>query len=384
MSETRKIYNFMVIIILLTYNILYRFVILNYFRNEESIITSIFFIILFIVSLAMYGYTKSKLNHAKKRVVKIATLTVIIGIGLTYAFGAFSGFLKNGYSLAIINIIKNTFPPIFIIVFTEMFRYNFIRSNKDKFSMIVIITILLSILEIQISVSPTVKWGLQEIFIFVTTLIIPIIAKNMLLGYLTYEVGYQPCLIYRLILELYIYFVPYVPKMGDYIKSMFGLCLPMAVYMYSSREIDEEDYGEEKEFRQKNSKLAKIPAYIFVFVFVALVSRVFPVFAVGIGSGSMTGALNKYDAAVAYRVGENSIKENDIIVFQTQDKIIIHRVVEIEEINGAKHFRTKGDVSATRDSFDTTIDKVYGKVFLRVPYIAYPSVWLTEQMEKHK
>ena len=244
-------FNFMVITILITYNILYRLVVLRFFRNEEAIITSVFFIILFIASLAMYGFSKSKLNHAKKRVLKIVTLSVIIGIGLTYAIGAFVGFLRNGYSLAIVNIIKNTFPPIFIIIFTEMFRYNFIRSNKDKFSMIVIFTILLSVLEIQISVSPTVKWGLQEIFVFVTTLIIPIIAKNMVLGYLTYEVGYQPCLIYRLILELYIYFVPYVPKLGDYLKSMFGLCLPMIVYMYSSREIDEEEYGEEKEFSRK-------------------------------------------------------------------------------------------------------------------------------------
>lgn len=139
-----------------------------------------------------------------------------------------------------------------------------------------------------------------------------------------------------------------------------------------------------KNFRGKKSKIAQIPMYIFVFVVVALISRVFPVFAVGIGSGSMTGALNKYDAAVAYKVRENDIKQNDIIVFQTQDKVVIHRVVEIEEINGAKYFRTKGDVSATRDNFDITIDKVYGKVFLRVPYIAYPSVWLTEQMAKHK
>lgn len=98
----------------------------------------------------------------------------------------------------------------------------------------------------------------------------------------------------------------------------------------------------------------------------------------------MTGAINKGDAAIAIKVPEENINVNDIIIFQTQDKTLIHRVVKIEEIDGIKHFRTKGDVNGTRDNIDVTIKKVYGKTFLRVPYIAYPSVWLTEQMEKHK
>ena len=105
---------------------------------------------------------------------------------------------------------------------------------------------------------------------------------------------------------------------------------------------------------------------------------------IGIGSESMTGAINKGDAVIAIKVKEENIQENDVIVFQTQDKVLIHRVVEIENIDGVNHYRTKGDANGTRDNIDITMDKIYGEVKLRIPCIAYPSVYLTEFMQKHK
>lgn len=384
MNKKQNIYNYIIILFLIIYNFVYQFVILKLFKNEESTITSVFLIILFIASVIMYSFAKSKLNPAKKKATKRVGIIVVLAIAVTYCVGAFVGFLRNGYSLALINIIKNTYAPIFIAVFTELFRYNFIRANKNKFKMTVILTILLAILEMQMNMAVVKHWGLQEIFIVATTIVIPAIAKNMILSYLSFEVGYQPCLIYRLILELYIYFVPYLPKFGDYLNSMFGLILPMVVFMYASEDVEYEQNTVTPEFIEKKSKLVKVPMYIVIFTLIALISRVFPIFMIGIGSESMTGALNKGDAVIACKVKEENIQVNDIIVFQTQDKILIHRVVEIENINGVNHYRTKGDINGTRDNVDITMDKIYGEVYLRIPYIAYPSVWLSEFMQKHK
>lgn len=383
MDKKQNIYNYIIIAVLVIYNLVYKFVILKLLKNGELAITSVFFILLFITSVIMFGFSKSKLNPSKKRITKLVNIIVIVSIGVTYCIGTFVGFLKNGYSLAIINIIKNTLAPIIIVIFTELFRYNIIRVNKNKFKMVVAVTILLTILEIQMNIAVVLSWGLQEIFIVLTTLVIPIIAKNMVLSYLSYEVGYQPCLIYRLILELYIYFVPYLPKFGDYLNSMFGLIFPMVVFMYASENIEEEQGNSVPEFIEKKSKLVKVPMYAVIFVAIALISRVFPIFVIGIGSESMTGALNKGDAVIACKVKEKNIQVNDIIVFQTQNKILIHRVVEIENIDGINYYRTKGDVNGTRDNVDVTIDKIYGEVYLRIPYIAYPSVYLTEFMQKH-
>ena len=384
MNKKQNIYNYIIILFLIIYNFVYQFAILKLFKNEEAVITSVFLIILFIASVIMFGFSKAILNPAKKKATRRVGIIIILAIAVTYCIGAFVGFLRNGYSLAPINIIKNTYAPIFIAVFTEAFRYNFIRANKNKFKITVILTILLTILEMQMNMAVVLNWGIQEIFIVATTLVIPIIAKNMILSYLSYEVGYQPCLIYRLVLELYIYFVPYLPKFGDYLNSMFGLILPMVVFMYTSEDVEYEQNTVTPEFIEKKSKLVKVPMYIVIFTAIALISRVFPIFMIGIGSESMTGALNKGDAVIACKVKEENIQVNDIIVFQTQDKILIHRVVEIENIDGVNHYRTKGDVNCTRDNVDITMDKIYGEVKLRIPYIATPSVWLSEFMQKHK
>ena len=382
MSKKQNLFNYIIIAVLIIYNIVYKFIVLELFKNKEIIITSIFYILLFIVSVIMFGYSKSIQNTLKKRVNKTVTIIAIVGIILTYCVGVFVGFLKNGYSYAIINLIKNILPPTLIIVFTEMFRYNIIRSNKNKFKIIIIFTILITILEMQMKMAVVTNWSLKEVFIVTTTLAIPIIAKNMLLSYLNYEVGYQPCLIYRLILELYIYIVPYLPRFGDYLTSMFGLVLPMIAFIYSSENIDEYQGNSIPEFKEKRLNFIKVPIYIVIFTFILLISRVFPIFMIGVGSESMMGAINKGDAVIACKVKEENIQENDVIVFQTQDKILIHRVVEIENINGTMHYRTKGDANTSRDNIDVTIDKIYGKSYIKIPYIANLSVWLNEIMTR--
>ena len=182
MNKKQKIYNYIIILFLIIYNFVYQFVILKLFKNEETIITSVFFMVIFIASIIMFGFAKAKLNPSKGRVTKRVVIIVILAIALTYCVGAFVGFLRNGYSLSPINIIKNTYAPLLILVFTELFRYNIIRANKNNFKMVVILTILLIILEMQINTAVVTHWGLREIFILTTTLIIPIIAKNMILS----------------------------------------------------------------------------------------------------------------------------------------------------------------------------------------------------------
>ena len=383
MKSKQNTYNFIICFILLIYNLIYRFIIINYYKSEEAIITSGILIILFIFSLLIYGFSKSSLNNTKKKATIIATAIVIIGVGVTYALGAFIGFLKNGYSQSLRNIVRNTFSPIFIIIFTEFFRYNTIRANKNKFKYIVLITALITILEIQMSIATNIKWDFLQVYIAITSIIIPKIAKNMLLSYMSFEIGYQPCLIYRLFLELYIFLVPYLPNFGDYLNSMFGLVIPMIVFSYVSTIIDEHDEGIEQEFIAEKSRVFEVPLYFAIFLFIALISRVFPIFMIGIGSGSMTGTINKGDAVIAYKSVNPQININDVIVFEIPGKIVIHRDIDIEEIDGIKYYRTKGDANPTKDNFDVTIDIIKGKVKFKVPYISIPSVCLTEVIQKY-
>ena len=383
MKQKQNTYNFIICSILLIYNMIYRFIILNYYKSEEAIVTSGLLIILFIFSVLMYGFSKSGLNTTKKKATIVTVVIVIIGVAVTYALGAFIGFLRNGYSQSIRNIVRNTFGPIFTIIFMELFRYNFIRANKNKFKFVILITALLTILEIQMSIATNIKWDILQVYIAVTSIVIPRIARNMLLSYMSYKIGYQPCLIYRLILELYIYLVPYLPNFGDYLNSMFGLMVPMIVFTYVSTIIDEHEEGIKQEFIAQKSRLVEVPMYLVIFVFIALISRVFPIFMIGIGSESMTGVINKGDAVIAYKAINPEINVDDVIVFEVPGMVVIHRVIGIDEIDGIKYYRTKGDANPTKDNFDITMDKIKGKVKFRIPYISIPSVCLTEVINKY-
>ena len=383
MKQKQNAYNFIICSILLIYNLMYRFIILKYYKYEEALVTSGLLIVLFILSVLMYGFSKAGLNTTKKKVTLVVTVIVIVGIAVTYALGAFLGFLRNGYSQSLKNIAKNTFSPIFIITFMELFRYNVIRANKNKFKFVVFITALLTILEMQMSIATNIKWDILQVYIAVTSIIIPKIAKNMLLSYMSYKIGYQPCLIYRLILELYIYLAPYLPNFGDYLNSMFGLIIPMLVFSYVSTIIDEHEEGIKQEFIAEKSRLVEVPLYFVIFVFIALISRVFPIFMIGIGSESMTGVINKGDAVIAYKAINPQINVDDVIVFEVPGMVVIHRVIDIEEIDGVKYYRTKGDANPTKDNFDVTMDQIKGKVKFRVPYISIPSVCLTEVINKY-
>ena len=383
MKQKQNTYNFIICSILLIYNMIYRFIILNYYKSEEAIVTSGLLIILFIFSVLMYGFSKSGLNTAKKKATIVTVVIVIIGVAVTYALGAFIGFLRNGYSQSIRNIVRNTFGPIFTIIFMELFRYNFIRANKNKFKFVILITALLTILEIQMSIATNIKWDILQGYIAVTSIVIPRIARNMLLSYMSYKIGYQPCLIYRLILELYIYLVPYLPNFGDYLNSMFGLMVPMIVFTYVSTIIDEHEEGIKQEFIAQKSRLVEVPMYLVIFIFIALISRVFPIFMIGIGSESMTGVINKGDAVIAYKAINPEINVDDVIVFEVPGMVVIHRVIGIDEIDGIKYYRTKGDANPTKDNFDVTMDKIKGKVKFRIPYISIPSVCLTEVINKY-
>ena len=107
MKSKQNLYNLIICSILIIYNLIYRFIILNYYKTEEAIITSGVLIVLFILSLLMFGFARPKFDSTKKKATIVSIAIVIVGIAVTYALGVFVGFLRNGYSQSIRNIVNN-------------------------------------------------------------------------------------------------------------------------------------------------------------------------------------------------------------------------------------------------------------------------------------
>lgn len=108
---------------------------------------------------------------------------------------------------------------------------------------------------------------------------------------------------------------------------------------------------------------------------VILVSREFEYAMIAIGSGSMTGSINKGDAVIYKRYDETKdLEAGDIIVFNKDNMIVIHRIVKRYTIYGEEVYQTKGDANESADNWIVKQDDIVGTVEMRIPLIAWPSV----------
>ncbi|MAG60782.1 hypothetical protein CL619_03270 [archaeon] len=104
----------------------------------------------------------------------------------------------------------------------------------------------------------------------------------------------------------------------------------------------------------------------------------------------MHNGFNKGDIIMLWRANTENIEIGDILVFQSsKSHPIIHRVVDIWTVEDAEtgeleyHYQTKGDHN--KDSFggnlgeeDITIDRIYGKALVRIPYLGYIKILFAE------
>ena len=96
---------------------------------------------------------------------------------------------------------------------------------------------------------------------------------------------------------------------------------------------------------------------------------------IAILSNSMNPTFKRGDVVI-YKKEENIIPGN-IIVFQYQNQIIVHRVVSINE-----YYVTKGDANNSIDYIKVQKEDIKGVYQFSLKYLGYPSIWLNELFTK--
>lgn len=72
------------------------------------------------------------------------------------------------------------------------------------------------------------------------------------------------------------------------------------------------------------------------------------------------------------------LQVGDIIAYPMRNTIVVHRIVNIEEVSGEFYFYTKGDANSYEDNYKIPQENIVGLVRVAIPYIGYPTVWLSE------
>lgn len=147
------------------------------------------------------------------------------------------------------------------------------------------------------------------------------------------------------------------------------------VYSFFQKTKDEEIVRDYK----KTNKLSLIFPTIIVVILVYFTSGYFDYYAVAIATGSMKPNINKGDVVIIEKTSNyESIKVGNVLAYKYDDKIIVHRIINIIEEKGKYYFYTKGDNNNSEDNFVIYEDMIVGVVNIKLPFIGYPTVWFNE------
>ena len=99
-----------------------------------------------------------------------------------------------------------------------------------------------------------------------------------------------------------------------------------------------------------------------------------------ITSDSMKPEINNGDVIIVRKIGQEEIKENDVIVYSEEAQNITHRVIEITEKDGHKEYKTKGDNNQVEDSKFVLYENIKGKVMFKIPFLGTIILFMKNQI----
>lgn len=359
------------------------FLLLNLFlfqiKNIYIIFTFLLLLLLILIGIA--GFEKNR-RRLKKDGILLSIIFTLAFLFLIYISGLFLGFERNGYSLKLLNIFKNSFPILIIIIITELLRFELNTKGEKQKLLIVLGAILFILVDVNIALQIYDFSNLNDVIEMLALVLLPSVTKNVLLTYFSLEFGLAATVIYRIIMELYIYFVPILPDFNIYLEAVIMFVYPIIVLKIVEKMLKNNDDLKEISVQKKTiTRIVNCLLIIAIIFIVLLTSGVFKYYFLSIGSGSMTPNINKGDVVIVEKYQEDelvNIKEGDILVYKKEDTVIVHRVVEVSKNDNTYSYRTKGDSNDNEDSWIINEKDVIGVAKYRIPLVGYPTVWLNE------
>ena len=351
--------------------ILLSYAITSIFLHTNIIKFIIWFFILLYIFLSKKYKTNQKINY------KDILFTLIISLGyilFSYFLGLKLGFLKNPLSFNLGNIIIYIIPIIGI----EIIRFILINNNRNKFFYI-LVTLLIIISEINFNYLLTIIDNNRLLIMYLCSDIIPIIWCNIILTYISLNKAYLIPIIFVLINKV-IFLLPIWPNINWLTKCMLKILELFIIYVYFKNIITKEKLSD---WHNKNSFVIISYALTFILatLLVCFMLGMFKYKPITILSNSMSSTLVRGDMIVYKKLDNdelNNLPLNSIIVFTSNNKDIVHRIVDKRVDNKITYYTTKGDNNNANDYKEITKDSIKGIYVFHIKYLGYPSIWLYE------
>lgn len=376
MKKSKSIYIFE--LILLIFIIMFKIFFVDKNSTYLLEINILFWLIFGVFVYLCYGFSRDN-SFLKSSSIRIVVIIILLYFVINFLLGFVLGFTNN-YIGNVLSILKKVSLYIIMFSFMEITRYMILKKNISKLS-IVLLTIEYIILNIIIGINGYNLSGYKQIFITVSSIIFPMIANEFLYTYMTKNISFWPTLIYKILIELYIFVLPVLPTLGNYIISVLGLLVPFLTFLEIRKNIHYRDkYFEYGKKTLKKSVIAI--TFVFIIIIVSLTSGIFKYQLVAIVTNSMSPTYERGDAVIINKKEANEIKVGDVLAFNMGYGIITHRVTKINVENNVYTFTTKGDYNKLTDEYIITNENVIGTVDYILKYAGYPTVFVSELFER--
>ena len=334
--------------------------------------------------LVTYLYIRNnRVNYSENKDTFIFTIvSLVIAITIYYLIGLIGNYESN-YASIFHNYISKleVVINVLIILISELIRPIIIKKIYKKEKKININIILFVIIYVLIDMKVSVKTqsfsSIKQFYLLLGMVILPSLSKNILLNYLTKNKKNKSSLTYRLIYDLYIYIIPITPVFNLYYESILFIIFPYIYYLFYSMLFIKYSIKESQRRKTVYYKLSNLVYVIIFLIITAVVSGLFKYSMLSIGSESMTGTIDKGDAIILHKVDIKELKKGQIIIYEKEGALFVHRILEIYSDDKGTMFITKGDANKTKDMWVVYEKDIKGVYDFRIKYIGYPSVWLS-------
>lgn len=311
----------------------------------------------------------------KKQVYWLMLGFAIIYIIAFYIMGLYFGYYKSPTIFGFSTIINFIIPFIVIIISSETIRKTLI-TKKDKISKFLVFIIMV-LIDLIIYTGVYNLSNLEDLLTVIGFILFSSIACNLLYNYIAIRFSIKGIIIYRLITILYVYFLPIIPNVYIFFRSFLRMLYPYIIYLVLEYTYSKRNFATEYK-NKKKSVLTITIGMIITSIIIGLISCQFNYGVLVIGTGSMTGTIDKGDVIVYQKYDNRDIEIDNIIMFEKENKKIIHRVIDVVSVNKEVRYFTKGDANQDQDEGYITTSNIKGLYKFKIKYIGYPTIWIRD------
>ena len=309
---------------------------------------------------------------------KHEVLLVMSALGFIYALlmhmsGLFFGYYRNINFIRIQIFWKLVLPITVIIVTIEIIRSVLLAQNNRIVSVLTYFSCVFAEMLTYSNIHGITSFN--KFMDLVGLTLFPAISANLLYHFVSKRFGMLPNIAYRLIITLYVYFVPTLSVMSDSLSAAIKLVLPLVLLSALSALYEKK----KRTAKEKKSKFTFVWTSFSALVMISIVMLISCQFRIGalvIATDSMTGEINKGDVIIFEAYRDQVLSEGQVIVFEKEGAKLVHRIVDIERINGITRYYTKGDANDDIDRGFITDSNIVGVTEFKIAYIGFPTIWV--------